>query len=146
MTDFIDYDQITIDARALIANANIGFKKVLADASDTDFVFENLPMADVRFKRAVPVATGGRNYYTAVVLEVEIGANDMTSRRASAKIRNDLINATQRLFQANPRFSAAAETVIIGNVECETIETDDQGAFIASAVCEIHVMVYSAEG
>lgn len=139
----IDYDLITLDMQATVIAGNLGFKKVLADASDTDFVFENLPMADVRFKRAIPNATGGNNYYTAVVMEIEIGANDMTSRRSSAKIRNDLIKALQELFQNNPRFSSSVDTTIIGNVECPNIETDDQGAFIASAVLEFHVMVYS---
>jgi hypothetical protein len=139
----INYDLITTDMRDSIIAGSLGFKKVLADASDTDFVFESLPMADVRFKRAVPQATGGNNYWTAMVMEIEIGANDMTGRRASAKIRNDLINALQRHFQVNPRFSASIDTTIVGNVECETIETDDQGAFIASAVLEFHCMVYS---
>jgi len=141
----INYDQIVLDAAASIRNASsqLGFKKVFADASDTDFMFENTPLADVRFKRAVPVDQGGNIYYTAVVLEVEIGANDMTSRRASAKIRNDLIQAVQAHFRANLRFSGAIDTTLIGPVECEIIETDDQGAFIASAILEIHALVYT---
>lgn len=139
----INYDQIILDAGASLRTNVTTLKKVLEDASDVDFVFENLPMADVRFKRAVPGATGGNNYYVDVVFEVEIGANDMTNRRASAKIRNDLIRAIQRHFQLNPRFSAEVDTTIVGNVEAATIETDEQGAFIASAVLEFHAMVYS---
>lgn len=143
MTDFVDYDLIETDAAALIRNANIGFKKVIINAEDADFVFENAPLADVRTRRVLPEALGGRNYYTTIVLEVEIGAVDMTNRRASATIRNDLINATQRLFQDNPRFSNGVDTVILGNVELETVQDESQGAFVASAVCEFHVKLYT---
>ena len=139
----IDYDQITIDMAASIRTASLGFKKVIEDAGDTDFVFENCPLADVRFKRAIVQSTGQRNTWTDVIMEVEIGAYDVTNRRASAKIRNDLIQALQRHFQVNPRFSASVDTTMVGNVEAESVEDDKQGAFIASAVCEFHVMVYT---
>lgn len=143
MTDFVDYDLIETDAANLISNANLGFKKVIINAEDVDFVFENAPLADIRTRRVLPEALGGRNYYSTIVLEVEIGAVDMTNRRASATIRNDLINATQRLFQDNPRFSNGVDTVILGNVELETVQDESQGAFIASAVVEIHVKLYT---
>lgn len=143
MTDFIDYDLITLDMAAAIRANVSGFKKVIEDASDRDFVVANMPLADVRVRRAIPIDEGGRNYWTDVVMEVELGAFDMTNRRDAAKIRNDLANAVQRYFQVNPRFSGAVDTTLVGNGEFATTESTAQGAFVAAAILQFIVKIYT---
>lgn len=143
MTDFIDYDLITRDMAAAIKANVTGVKEVFADANDWDFVVANMPMADVRVRRTIPSDEGGRNYWTDVVMEVELGAFDMTNRRDAAKIRNDLANAVQRYFQDNPRFSGAVDTTLVGNGEFATTESTDQGAFVAVAILQFNVKVYT---
>lgn len=145
MTDFVDYDLITLDMAAAIRANVTGVKKVFADANDWDFVVESMPMVDVRMRRLIPEALGGRNYWVDAVMEVEVGAFDMTNRRDAAKIRNDLVNAIHRYFQVNPRFSGAVDTVIIGNGEFATTESTDQGAYVAVAVLLFNVKLYSSQ-
>lgn len=140
---FIDYDQIVLDARQAVETANLGFKKVIADANDRDYVDANMPLCDLRVRRATPEATGGQHYYVDLSLEAEITTFDLSSLRDAAKMRNDLAGLLQRFFQQNPHFSAASDTVIVGNAEFGTGEDAKAGAFMAAVVMEFHVKLYS---
>lgn len=143
MTDFIPYDTILDDMVNLVQTNVTSFELVKKDCNDTDFVMSNMPLCDIRIKRLIPENTGQQNYYSQVVVEIEIGTFDLSSREEAAKLRNDLTNAVQRLFQTNPRFGAAIESTQIGPAEFETGESEKEGAFVAGAVLQINVFLYS---
>lgn len=143
MTFFHDYDTILLDARLAVETANLGFAKVIADANDRDYVVQNMPLCDLRIRRSTPEATGGQHYYGDIVIEAEITAFDLSSLRDAAKMRNDLTGKLQHFFQANPHFSGSSDTVIVGNAEFGTGEDPKVGAFMAAAVMEFHVKLYS---
>ncbi len=154
MTNFINYSQVLIDFRDTLAQATLingltfaikadGQKAVFKNAEDMDFDYVNMPMADCRLKRNIPENTAGNTYYNDLVVEVEIACFDMTSRDKCATIRDNLANAVQRVFQLNPHFSAFVDTVQVGTISFETGENKAQGEFIAAAVLEFHVKLYS---
>lgn len=147
MTDFINYAQILTDFYTTLQSATLinglAFTKVFKNAEDMDYEYGNMPMADCRLKRAVPLNTAGDTYYSDIVIEVEIACFDMTERDVCATMRDNLTNAVQRVFQLNPHFSAYVDTVQIGVVNFETGENKAEGEFIAAAVAEFHVKLYS---
>jgi hypothetical protein len=140
---FVDYSLLLEDAKAAVEAANLGFDKVFRNASDRDYVIENMPMLDLRMKRSLPEPLAGRVNYVQVVIEAEVATFDLTNRDKAAKMRDDLTSILQRFFQVNPRFSASIDTVTIGPTDFETGEDlGDQGAFAASAVTEINAFLY----
>lgn len=140
---FVDYAQIVVDAVAAVTNASLGFAAVLSNANDRDFEVGNMPMVDIRVRRAFPEALAGRNDYVQVVLECEVATFDLTSLDKAAKMRDNLVSALQRFFQLNPRFSGSLDTTTIGATEFFTGENiSDQGAFGAGAILEINVFLY----
>lgn len=143
MTDFIPYDTLTTDLAAAATAANLGFEKVLVDADARDFRADQAPLLDIRLKRLLPEAVTNATYYSDLILECEIFALDMTSRREAAKIRNDLLNALHRYVKDHPRFSGSVETTILGSVEFGSGESRAEGAFVAGAVFELHVKLYT---
>lgn len=140
---FIDYALILADARTAVEAAGMGFRKVTKNAADRDFVIQNMPLLDLRWKRATPDAVGGQNYYADMTLEAEINAFDLSSVDDAATIRDNLTGLLQRFFQQNPHFSSASDTVIVGNVEFGTGEDKNTGAFVAIAVLDFHVKLYA---
>lgn len=154
MTNFINYSQILTDFRNSLAGATLinglafavkadGTPAVFKNAQDTDFDYVNMPMADCRIRRADPENTAGQTYYSDITVEVEIACFDMTSRDKCATMRDDLTNAVQRFFQGNPHFSAFVDTVQVGAVDFEVGETKAQGEFVAAAVAQFHVKLYT---
>lgn len=145
MADFINYDQITTDLEAAVkaAPGQLGFAQVLVDAMDRDFIIENMPLLDIRVKRAVPEPITNQTYYSDLTIECEICAFDLTNRREAAKLRNDLANALQRYLKDNPRFSGLVDTTFIGQADFGTGESKAEGAFVAGAVLEFHLKLYA---
>lgn len=143
MADFINYDQITTDFEAAVNGANMGFKTVLVDAMDRDFIIENMPLLDIRVKRAAPEPITNQTYYSDLTIEAEICAFDLTNRREAAKLRNDLANALQRFFKDHPRFSSLVDTTFVGQADFGTGESKAEGAFVAGAVLEFHPKLYA---
>jgi hypothetical protein len=150
MTNFINYAQILTDFRNLINTANptllnggVAFEKVFKNAQEIDYGYENMPLLDCRFKEANPLNTAGNTYYSDIWIEVEIACYDMTSRDNCATMRENLTNAVQRLVQTNPHFSANVDTVQVGRVVFETGEGKAQGEWIASALLDFHVKLYT---
>lgn len=143
MSEFVNYSQVLSDFRAALETAALGFKTVKKNAGDEDFNYHNMPMADCRILRADPENTAGQTYYCDITIQVEIACFDMTSRDKCATIRDGLTNKVQRFFQQNPRFSAFVDSTVVGAVEFETGETKAQGEFVAAAVAQFHVKLYS---
>lgn len=145
MADFINYDQITTDLEGAVKGqpGQLGFAQVLVDAMDRDFVIENMPLLDIRVKRAVPEPITNQTYYSDLTIECEICAFDLTNRREAAKLRNDLANALQRYLKDNPRFSGLVDTTFIGQADFGTGESKAEGAFVAGAVLEFHLKLYA---
>ena len=147
----IDYRQVLLDLKTLVEASStvydpLGttkFQAVKLNANDRDYVTMNMPMLDIRLKRAVPDARTNSTYYVEVILELEVAVFDLTSLDDAATIRDGLVNALQTLLQANPRFSSVIETTILGNVDFATGEDDKSGAFLSGAVMELHVFTYS---
>lgn len=143
MSNFVNYDQMVLDFAAALTSANVGFKKVMVDPMDRDYEVHNMPLAGVALASNDPLNTAGQTYYCDVTIQVQIAAFDLTNRREAAKIRNDLVNATQRYFQENPRFGAVVDSTQVGRAEFETGESKEQGWQVAGAVLEFHVKCYS---
>lgn len=143
MSDFINYDQVLADLEAAVIAADLGFKTVLVDAMDRDFVIENMPLLDIRIKRATPEPITNQTYYSDLTVEAEICAFDLTNRREAAKLRNDLANALQRYVKDHPRFSGLVDTTFVGQADFGTGESKAEGAFVAGAVLEFHPKLYA---
>lgn len=143
MSDFIDYDQLLEDFKTAIESQSLGFKQVLIDASDRDFIYDNMPLLDIRIKEADPTAITNATYYTTMILEAEVCAYSFTSRREAAKLRGELVNKLQLFVKQHPRWSAQLETTIIGKASFGTGESKAEGAFVAGAVLEFHPQLYT---
>jgi hypothetical protein len=144
MTTFGNYTQVLTDMVAAIQNANLGFAKVFKNASDIDCEYNNMPMCDVRMKRAIPqLVSLPSNYYVELIVEIEVGAFHMTSRDQAAIMRDNLVDAVQALFRQTPRFGGYVEDTIVGAVEFETGENAAQGEFVAAALAQFHVKFYA---
>lgn len=143
MADFIDYDQITLDLAAGIQAADLGFVTVLNDANDRDFLIDKMPLLDIRIKQMNPDARTNTSYYTDITVECEVCAYSLVSRRDAAKMRSDLTNKLQAWVKANRRFGANIETTFIGQGTFGTGESKAEGAFVAGAVLEFHVQLYT---
>ncbi len=151
MTVFIDYRTILTDLQALIIASNTVYdvtdptklKDVLLNANDRDWNPQNMPMLDLRLKRVIPDARSNA-YYAEVIVEAEIAVFDLTSRDEAATIRENLANSLQRLIQTNPRFSAMCDDTLIGVAEFGVGESKQEGAFMAGAVLDFRVFVYSS--
>lgn len=145
MAFFIPYSQICDDLQAAFkAEPTLAAVKTVAvDAMDRDFIFENMPLLDIRVKRAEPEPVTNATYYSDLTLEVEVCVYDMTNRGEAARIRNDLTNAIQLFVKANPRFSSSLETTIVGQVDFLTGESKAEGAFVAGATLELHPKIYT---
>lgn len=143
MASFINYAQILADMKAAVEGASLGFKSVHRNADTLSFQFQNMPMLDLRVRRAIPTNVSGQTYYSTIVVEAEIACFDMTSRDKCATMCQGLTDALQRFFQENPRFGAYVDSTVIGEVVFELGETKAQGEFIAAAVATFHVLFYS---
>lgn len=145
MTDFIDYTQVVEDMRNFVRTSAIStsFKAIEKNQNDRDYHTDRMPLLDFRIKRALPDPKAGQNYYVEVLIEAEIAVFDLTSRDDAATICGDLVNALQRLFQENPRFSSGIDATIVGVTEFGTGETKEEGAFVAAAVLEFSVFKYA---
>lgn len=144
MSVFGNYNQLLLDVQSTIQNAQAGFAAVFKNASDTDFEIQNMPLCDVRMKRAVPaLVTLQAEYYVESVVEIEIATFHMTSRDQAAIMRDTLVDAVQWLFRSNPRFGGYVDSTIIGSAEFETGESKAQGEFVAAAVLQLHVQYYT---
>lgn len=147
MSNFINYSQILTDFRNLLAGATLinglSFQTVLKNAQDSDFVYPNMPMADCCLMQAIPLNMAGNNYYSTITIQVEIACFDMTSRDKCATMRDGLTNAVQYVFQQTPHFSANVDTVQVGPVQFADAESKTQGQFMASAILEFNVKLYS---
>lgn len=145
-TKFIDYSQILDDVKTLISSQISGaskpFKMVGTNLMTRDFNFQNMPLCDVRLGTADPQALAGQNYYSAVLLELEIAAFDLRSKDDAARIANELLALAQRALIENAHFGASWDSIILGHVDFITAENDKEG-FAASVVAQVTINVYS---
>lgn len=145
-TNFIDYNQITDDMKTLVStmvtSASMPYKTVEANQMTRDFVFDKMPLCDVRLGTADPQALAGQNYYSAVVLELEIAAFSLSSKDKAARIANELLGKTQRAIVENPHFGAVWDSVLLGHVDFLSAENSKEG-FAASIVMQVTVNVYA---
>jgi hypothetical protein len=147
MAEFIDYDQILLDfvavAKTVTGAAGEQFKHVDHDLDARDFIISNMPLLDVRVKRALPEPITNTTYYSDLTVEAEVCAFDMTSRAECATIRNHLVSALQRYLKDHPRFSGVVDTTFVGQADFGTGESKDEGAFVAGAVLQFHIKLYT---
>ena len=145
MTDFITYNKALDDLVTLVTAQVTSFQKIKKNCDERDYTYSQMPLFDCRIKAVLPELTGGQNYYSRVVVEVEIACHDLSSRDSAAILRDNLLNQVHRAVQTNTRFGAVIDSTEIGPVEFETREDPDQGAFVSAAVAQIHVLVYSQQ-
>jgi hypothetical protein len=143
MTDFVDYDQILDDLVVLLQAQVPELKYVAKNMPDHQRHSANMPGCDVTLNSIVPTLTGQNNYYTQVVIDLDIGVEDLSGWDEAATIRNDILNKVHRAIQTNPRFSGIIETSVIGPVEFERLQDEKQGLNLATAVAQIYAYVYA---
>lgn len=145
--EFIDYDQILVDfcvvARTVTGKSGEQFKHVDKNLDARDFVINNMPLLDVRVKRILPEPITNMTYYSDLTVEAEICAFDMTSRAECATMRDHLASALQRYLKDHPRFSGSVDTTLVGQADFGTGESKDEGAFVAGAVLQFHIKLYT---
>jgi hypothetical protein len=143
VTDFIDYDQIQLDFQAAVEGANLGFESVLLDANDRDYLIDNMPLLDIRFKTMEPQADHQCHLLHGIVMECEVVRLFLYFPREAAKLRGELVNALQRFVKDNPRWSSAARNHNNRARHFGTGESKAEGAFVAGAVLEFHPQLYT---
>lgn len=145
MTDFVDYDQLLDDVVSLLQTHAPGFKLVKKNMSSKDVNTSRMPFCDVRLSRVLPEVSAGNNYYVGIVVELEIGASDLSSKGATSTIVLDLLNVAQRAFVEHPRFSATWDASILGPVDIipESEENVKDGAFMSGAIAQVMIFRYS---
>lgn len=145
MTEFVDYDQIADDVVSLLTTYVPSFKLVKKNMSSRDVEMSNMPFCDVRVSRVLPEVSAGNNYYVGVVLELEIGAIDLSGKAPTSTIVLDLLNAAHRAFIEHPRYGATWDASILGPVEIipESEENVKDGAFMSAAIAQVTVYRYS---
>lgn len=152
MTDFIDYNLILNDVKAMLisvvgiqADTPGKFKTIDRNVDPTQFHYAAMPIGDVRMASARPAARAGQQYYTPVTVEIEVAAFDLRSQDKAATIAMDLTNKVQRAFVDNPHWGAVWDSIELGDVNFFTAydRSPDKAAFVATAVVQFTINVYT---
>lgn len=153
MPDFVDYNTVLDDVVAMVTNViglgkddNTKFTVVARDMNETEFNTSILPACDVRLSAARPQPSSGQVYYVPVSLELEVAAFDLSQRAKAGRIVLDLTNRVQRAFVENAHWGAVWDSIILGEVTFLTSmdrSAPGDGAFVASAIIQVTVNVYS---
>lgn len=152
MTDFINYNQILDDVKAMLTTA-VGvqadtsgkFTTIDRNIDPTQFSYAAMPLADVRMSGARPGVRAGQQYYTPVSVEIEIAAFDLRDQDKAATIVLDLTNKVQRAFVENPHYGAVWDSIEVSDVNFFTAydRSPEKSAFVATAVAQFVINVYS---
>jgi hypothetical protein len=143
MTDFVNYNQILDDLVTLI-QANVPeLAYVAKNMPDHQRHSGNMPGCDITLGAIVPDLIGQNNYWTQVIIECDICAEDLSGFDEAATMRQTILNKLHRAVQTNPRFSGVIETSVVGPVEFERLQDEKQGLNLASAVAQIYVYIYA---
>jgi hypothetical protein len=144
--NMIDYNQILDDVKTLIStkvtSASVPFKKVDTNLMVRDFVFNDMPLCDVRLGTMDPEVLAGQSYYSSVAVDLEIAAFSLSSKDKAARIANELLAKSQRAIVENPHFGAVWDAVVLGHVDFLTAESGKEG-FAASVVAQVVIKLYA---
>jgi len=143
MSGFPDYEQILDDLVALIQAQVPELKYVAKNMPDHQRHSANMPGCDVTIAGIIPDLIGQNNYWTQIVIEADIGVEDLSGWDEAATIRQTILRKLHRAIQTNPHFSANIETAVVGPVEFERVQDEKQGLNVASAVAQIYVYAYA---
>lgn len=148
MTKFIDYNQILDDVKSLVEtkvvsmSPTVPYKLVGTNLMTRDFVFANMPLCDVRLANLEPQTRVGQDYYSGLLVELEIAAFSLNSKDKAARIANELLSLTQRALIENAHFGAVWESISLGHVDFMTAEGGKEG-FAASLVAQVQINIFS---
>jgi len=138
----IDYDGIGESLRTLIETNVTDFKLVRYEGDERDENFMNMPYADVVLLRTDYDIRAGNDYVVSCTYIVTVLAQDLSSHKEAATIRNGLVKLSQRAVKDNPHFDTDLETSKLGPTEFANAKDADTGAFMALATFEVDVLVF----
>jgi hypothetical protein len=140
---FVDYDLQCQDMKALIIAHTTGFKVIEVDMEPEEVHTTNLPACDITFQGVLPEVKTGNDYYVATVLQLEIAALDMSSKRAASTIVRDQLTKVHTALRDNPRYGDSWDAVILGEVVAATFPGGETGGWMASVVVKVTIFRYA---
>lgn len=112
----VDYDQIQDDLRtALVANIS-GATHVFIEGTEQEIQnISHMPLINIRLQEAViPTEYIGGGWHEQVYLLVDILTFDFTSFNEASTLRSALLVSVRDYLYANPRFSIAVLSAMVG--------------------------------
>ena len=142
---FVNYQQIKDDLVTLINDSTIEFNYVAADMDDYERTITNAPYCNIALSRADNEVTAGNVYTNRAIIEIEIAALDLSSKREAVTIRDGLVNEVQDLIRNNAHFSANLESTVLTQVDFEVFGRfdDEDQSFTATALVTCEAIIYS---
>jgi len=113
---------------------------------DYERSLSNTSYCNVMLSRANNEVTAGNVYTNRIVMQIEIAALDLSSKREAVTIRDGLVNQVQDLIRANQRFSSFIESVVLTEVDFEVsgrFGEDEDQSFTATALVTVEAIIYS---
>lgn len=107
------------------------------EVDERDIHMGNMPLVDVRLVSSDPEVRVGQDYFTDLVVQVDIYSYDLSSNRDAAIVRDSILKAAQNAVRANPSWHVELESSILGPVELLTAKDEDTGGFEARATFQV---------
>lgn len=107
------------------------------EVDDRDIHMANMPLIDVRLVTSDPEIRAGQDYFTDLIVQVDIYSFDLSSNRQAAIVRDTVMKDAQNAVRANPSWHIELETSILGPVELLTAKDEDTGGFEARATFQV---------
>jgi hypothetical protein len=144
----IDHQQISDDVKTRLetVSGDPKFNKVFNEMDSRDENFGNMPLANVRWSQDNPAVRAGQDYVVEVILEVEIIALSLQTRKEACTIRDQLITKARNVIRQSPTsgLTASGESIVLGPATATGVEQDEKtGGFKASATLQVIVIVFA---
>lgn len=138
-----NYNQVLTDLQTLLQTIS-SIEDVSIEENDILFpALTKLCKANIRLVASPMEARATQDYFSSMLIEIDIVAVDISNYATAAFLRNDITRAVIETIRDNARsFSADIESTITTNVAYEGGALDDERGFIAAAVIEIDVKAY----
>ncbi len=122
---------------AVIMTRVVGVKLAGYEIDERDINFSNMPLIDVRLVTFDPEVRVGQDYFTDLVIQVDIYSYDLSSNREAAIVRDTVLKAAQNGVRENPSWHVELESSILGQGELLTAKDEGTGGFEARATFQV---------
>lgn len=139
---WFDYNTVQDDLVALIVANVTTAEKIMKEADERDYAFNNMPLVDVRLTESQPEIRAGRDYYVFVTFEVQVTAHDLSGYSDAATLRDTVLGDVIETIRQNANFSASLETSRIGPTSFSNAKDEQSGAFMAAATVEVQAEAF----